>query len=151
MLHDKDIKNLSELKSTFVDHHKKEEFFSDLIDNLKLGKHHAIFSNVKQKGISVITLIKIMLSFAFIGENSVFSFTQSYWNKYVNFGKDAYYRLKRNSKINWRKFLLAVIKRAIITLSEREFNDQTKNIKALIIDDSSIPKTGISIEGVSKV
>jgi len=151
MLHDKDIKNLSELKSTFVAQHKKEQFFSDLIDSLKLGKHHAIFSNVKQKGISVITLIKIMLSFAFIGENSVFSFTQSYWNKFANFGKDAYYRLKNNPKINWRKFLLAVITRSIITLSERESDDKIKNIKAFIIDDSPVLKTGIAIEGVSKV
>jgi len=151
MLHDKDIQNLSELKSTFVAQHKKSEFFSDLTDSLKIGKHHAIFSNVKQKGIPVITLIKILLSFPFIGENSVLSFTQSYWNKFANFGKDAYYRLKNNPKINWRKFLLAVLKRAITTLSDRELVKETENITAFVIDDSSVHKRGTAIEGVSKI
>jgi len=151
MLHDKDIKNLSELKTTFVAEQKKKEIFSDLVDSLKLGKHHAIFSNVKQKGIPVIILIKILLSFAFIGEDTVYSFTRSYWNKFANFGKDAYYRLKRNSKINWRKFLLAVITRTLKTLSGRATEENTKNIKAFIIDDTTIQKTGVAIEGVSRV
>ena len=49
MLQNKDIKNLSELKSLFVHKHKKEEFFTNFIDILKIGKYHAIFSNVKKK------------------------------------------------------------------------------------------------------
>ena len=50
MLQDKDIKNVSELKQTFVSKHKKLEFFTNLIDILKVGKYHAIFSSAKQKG-----------------------------------------------------------------------------------------------------
>jgi len=47
MLHNKDIKNLSELKSVFVDKHKNQEFFPRLIAVLKIGKHRAIFLSVK--------------------------------------------------------------------------------------------------------
>ena len=75
MLHDKDIKKISEIESTFVSKHKKEKVFSEIIDILKIGKHHAIFSSVKQKGISSIILIKILISFAFIDQKNIYSFT----------------------------------------------------------------------------
>ncbi len=152
MLHNKDIKNLSELKMTFVSEHKKQSFFTDMIKSLKIGKHHALFSGVKEKGISALTIISILITFPFIEQKNVHRFINSYWNKFAGFGKDVYYRLKNNSKINWRKFLFAVIKRVIITLSERQQTQSSETrIKAFIFDDTSIPKTGVFTEGVSKV
>ncbi len=152
MLQDKDIKNLSELKTTFVYNHKKESFFSDMIKILKIGKHHALFSKVKEKGIPVLAIIQVLITFPFIEQKNVHQFIGCYWNKFAGFGKDVYYRLKNNHRINWRKFLFAVVKRAVITLQERE---QIKNkeigIKAFIFDDSSIAKTGILTEGVSRI
>jgi len=92
-----------------------------------------------------------LISFAFIDQKNIYSFTKSYWNKFAGFGKDTYYRLKNNPKINWRNFLFAVVKRTIITLSNRNKNADNKGIKAFIFDDTSIQKTGIFIEGVSRV
>lgn len=153
MLHNKDIKNLSELKSLFVHKHKKEEFFTKIIDILKIGKYHAIFSNVKEKGISALLLIKILISFQFIGVNNVYSFTKSYWNKTFGFGKDAYYRLKNNSKINWRIFLFSIVKQVLLTLEQRKAIAEQKlsSVKAFIFDDTPLEKTGKKIEGVSKI
>ncbi|MGX1024273.1 hypothetical protein [Flavobacterium sp. CS20] len=42
MLQHKDIKNLSELNSAFVDKHKRADFFLNFIDILKLGKFHQL-------------------------------------------------------------------------------------------------------------
>jgi len=152
MLHNKDIKNLSELKITFVSKHKKESFFSEMIQMLKIGKHHALFSKVKSKGISALTIISILLSLPFIEQKNVHKFINSYWNKFADFGKDAYYRLKNNPKINWRKFLFAVVKRVTATLSERQQIENSKDkIKAFIFDDTPIAKTGIFTEGVSRI
>lgn len=150
MLQDKDIKNLSELKTTFVSMHKKESFFSDMIKILKIGKHHALFSKVKEKGVPVLSIISILISFPFIEQKNIHQFTACFWNKFAGFGKDVYYRLKNNPKINWRKFLFSVVKRTIISLQGREENKK-QLIKAFIFDDSSIPKTGILTEGVSRV
>ena len=153
MLHNKDIKNLSELKSLFVHKHKKEEFFTKIIDILKIGKYHAIFSNVKTKGISALLLIRILISFQFIGVNNVYSFTKSYWNKSIGFGKDAYFRLKNNPKINWRIFLFGVVKQALLTLEQRAVTAEQKlsSVKAFVFDDTPEAKTGIKIEGVSRI
>ena len=153
MLRYKNIKNLSELKLLFVDKHKKEEYFTDIIDILKIGKYHAIFSNVKKKGISALLLIKILISFKFIGVDNVYSFIENFWNKTVGFGKDAYYRLKNNPKINWRLFLFSVVKQTLLTLEQRKAITEQKisQVRAFIFDDSPLKKTGKKIEGVSKI
>ena len=59
--------------------------------------------------------------------------------------------MKNNSKINWRKFLLSIVKRTLTTLSERSENIEKQATKAFIFDDTSIEKTGVSIEGVSRM
>lgn len=153
MLQDKDIKNLSELKSTFVLTHKKSEFFTKYIEILKIGKYHAILSSAKQKGISSLSLIRALISFPFIDQKSVFSFTNSYCSEYLGFGKDAYYRLKNNLNINWRGFLMGVVKQALKTIKDREIASDTNPTRktAFVFDDSPIMKTGLSIEGVSRV
>ena len=152
MLQDKDINKISELKRTFVDTHKNQFFFDKIIELLKIGKHHAIFSTVKIKGIPVLQLISVLICFPFIGQKNVHDFTQGSWSKYVGYGKDAFYRLKSNPKMNWRGFLYAVLLRTLLTISDRETkNEQPKGIKALIFDDSPLEKSGKFIEGVSRI
>ena len=150
MLQSKDIKNLSELKATFVAKHNKDDFFTKLTEILKLGKISAVFSKVKQKGIPTLLLVQVLISFPFIEKNNVYSFTKSYWIKYVNLGKDSLYRLKNNPLINWRSFLFGIVKRTLITIETRE-NNTNNNTKAYIFDDTIIAKSGKKIEGVSKI
>ena len=154
MLQSENIKNLSELNQAFVDKHKKAEFFLGFIDILKLGKFHAIFSSAKTKGIVSVLLIRILITFPFIDQKNVWSFTNSYWNGIFNYGKDAYYRLKNNEKINWRSFLFAVTRQLLHTLSKQQVskeNDDSGTIKAFIFDDTVITKTSDKTEGVSKI
>lgn len=151
MLHNEDIKNLSELKSTFVQKHKKERTFLEFIDILKIGKHHALFANVKTKGVPVLLIIKVLICFPLVEQSNVWSFIGSYWNKFIDKGKDVYYRLLRNEKINWRKFLHAVVRRILLTLAEREEDTSNKRVTAFVFDDTPIEKTGFTIEGVSRI
>lgn len=153
MLHNKDIKNLTELKMTFVREHKKSEFFTNFIEVLKIGKYHSVFSQVKQKGISSLLLIRILISFPFIDQRSVHGFTSSYWNRFAGFGKDAYYRLKNNPGINWRGFLTGVAKQVSDILNEKGIttNINATTTRAFVFDDTAIAKTGYTIEGVSRI
>ena len=153
MLQDKDIKNLSELKMTFVRKHKKSEFITKFVEILKIGKHHSVFTSVKQKGISSLLLIKILIGFPFIDQKSVHCFIGSYWNQFAGFGKDAYYRLKNNSRINWRSFLTGVVKQVANTLNEKGIttNINVSVVRAFVFDDTTIAKTGYTIEGVSRI
>ena len=118
MLHSKDIKNLSELTLTFCSKHKKAEFFTNFVSILQLGKLHACFS--KAKGISSKQLLEILLSFTFLEQNNVHRFIHSSWSCFVGYGKDAYYRLKKNTNINWRALLFgtAILENLTSTISE---------------------------------
>ena len=154
MLQNKDIKNLSELNQAFLDKNKRAEFFLNFIDILKLGKLHSIFSSAKVKGISPLLLIQILISFPFIGQNNVHRYTNSYWSDFFDFGKDAYYRLKNNTKINWRCFLFGVTRQLLSSLSERTLTNTdktTSGVKAFIFDDTITPKTSHKTEGISRV
>jgi len=69
-------------------------------------------------------------------------------------GKDAYYRLKNNAKINWRSFLFSVTRELLSTLAERQNSQTNKNsssIKAFVFDDTVVPKTSHITEGISRV
>lgn len=70
----------------------------------------------------------------------------------LNFGKDVLYRFKNNEWIPWRKLLHSVGRR-FLKLSEKGEAAETvsKQPKCLIFDDTDIPKTGKSIEGISKI
>jgi len=153
MLHDKDIKNISELSTSFCSTHNNSDFFSKLINVLKIGKFHSIFSSAKQKGFSGLSILRILLVFPFIGEQTVHSFSNSHWREFFGYGKDVYYRLKNNSKINWRKLLFGVVKQVIALKKERLTNasNENKKITAFIFDDTCIPKTGFQIEGGSRI
>jgi len=153
MLQSKDIKNLSELKQSFVKSHKKPEFFLEFMNILKVGRLHAIFSNSKQKGISSLHLIRLLLVFPFIDQKSVFSFTKSFWQKFAGYGKDAYYRLKNNPRINWRAFHFGIVKLMLKTIESRQFeaDNQSNAPKAFVFDDTVLPKTGKAIEGISRI
>ena len=64
-------------------------------------------------------------------------------------GKDAYYRILANQKINWRAFLAQFVKQYL--LKEELFTPATNTTRCLIFDDSDLLKTGKTIEGISKI
>jgi hypothetical protein len=148
MLHTKDIKNLSELTASFCADHKKSDFFTNYISVLKLGKLHGIFQSVKKKGIPSLLLVDVLICLPFIERKNVHRFIGSKWQSFTSYGKDAYYRLKKNPKINWRNFHLGVVKQMLLTVPK---NTSKNGVKAFIFDDTPILKTGHKIEGVSKV
>ena len=53
----------------------------------------AYFHKSKKKGIPVLSVIQILISFSFIEQKNVNQFVRSYWSKFADFGKDVSYRL----------------------------------------------------------
>jgi hypothetical protein len=153
MLHHEDIKNLSELKSTFVDKHDELPFYLNFLRILKIGQLHSIYSSAKVKGVCGVKTFEILFCFRFVSKSNVHQFMDSSIADTLGYGKDVYYRLKGNFKINWRSFLFGVATRSLEAI--RQYSSDSRNeqsgIKALIFDDTTIEKTGYKIEGVSRV
>lgn len=148
MLQSKDIKNLSELTTSFCSTHRKVEFFREFIKILRLGKLHSIFSKVKQKGIPALCLIEILICSVFTGQKNVHRLVGSFWGELASYGKDAYYRIKGNGRIYWRQFLFGVARQAVEKTQDGKCQSDTT---ALIFDDTVLEKSGRTIEGVSKI
>jgi len=85
--------------------------------------------------------------------NNIHQFINSSMAESLGYGKDVYYRLKSNFKINWRSLLLGVATRSIDAVrgSITDSHNEQPGIRALIFDDTTIEKTGYKIEGVSRV
>ncbi len=64
-------------------------------------------------------------------------------------GKDSYYRILANQKINWRVFLAQFVKQYL--LKDALFTSSANTTRCLIFDDTDISKTGKTIEGISKI
>lgn len=105
---------------------------------------------IKKKGYGVSELLRIFLIMPFVGSMNVWTLYQSGYNFLTEAQKDTYYRLKNNPYINWRQVLYAFSKR-FISLSRRSGTALGNGIKCLIIDDSTLNKSGVKIENIGKV
>ena len=87
----------------------------------------------------------------FYGLKSVSSLIISKFNESEKLfcGKTTIYDLKNNEKISWRSLLL-IISLRFKTLSE-SVQESAERIKAFIADDSTIEKSGKTIEYISRV
>jgi hypothetical protein len=105
---------------------------------------------IKKKGYEITQLLRVLLIMPFVGTMNVWNMMQSGYSFLTDAQKDAFYRLKNNPEIDWRKILYAFCKR-FIALTKAKGNVIGNGIKCLIIDDSSFHKSGVKTENMGKV
>jgi hypothetical protein len=81
--------------------------------------------------------------------SSIYEFTTTKNLGLSKCGKDSYYRILANQKINWRSFLAQFVKQYL--LKDKLFTPTTNTVRCLIFDDTDLSKTGKTIEGISKI
>ena len=86
----------------------------------------------KEKGISLEVLFQFLLSLAFTGKNLFRHMEPS--GSFDGIFKDAAYRFQNSAKANWRRFLLLLGTRIIV--SRLEPLTDGANLKVLIVDDT---------------
>jgi len=149
----KQIEQIAKI-STSVE--KITESISDVINKFDVKSVFKEVDQIKRCGILISTISMAMLILAFIGKASIAALFKSGLNKVDNGQKDVYYDIKNNSNINWRFLLLALAKRFKFLVCKsgeelQEISKEIKLIKAIILDDSAIEKTGKTIEGTGYV
>ncbi len=102
-------------------------------------------SNIrKEKGYSPASLLFVMLLLPLAKMNLTSLWTTDFYKRYINAGKDAYYRFLNHPRFNWRRFIYLVVNRIVALCDRVAFND-----KVLIADDTILKKTGKNMELVS--
>lgn len=146
----KPIEKITELKDFFTRDEKAAKVLDDFTATLTNRYITRQLFEVKQKGHAAVSLICLMLLFPLLNIANIRQLLHSRAAFLSDSGKDAYYRLKNNELINWRKLLLQVAKSyKAILLKHGKWPGQFNG--CLIIDDTVIEKRGRHIEGVSMV
>ncbi len=149
MLQNKDITKIREIKRLFSKKWLEPEVLFQQIKLFKLKPITKKFKDSKKSGISAWDLFQVLLIFPFTNIKNVNQLFTVKFTPDKQGQKDAYYRLLSNQKLNWRSILLYFVVRFIKLNTWEE--TQANSPKCLIFDDTTISKTGKTIEGVSKV
>ena len=103
----------------------------------------------KLQGVSALQLIISLCLFRFNGE-SIFGMYRKDFHSLVETGKNCYYRMMGREGMDWRRLLLRMCVRFFAIL-RKEHAEETEQPRCYIVDDTTLEKTGISIEGISRV
>ena len=99
----------------------------------------------KKDGYHPAHLLFILTLLPMLKIKTVHSFCQKQWYHWCIARKDAFYRFKQTDA-RWRSFMYKVL----ITISEKlNFDRYAREERYLVIDDSTMPKRGKTIENVS--
>ncbi len=151
MQHNKITKKNSELEIFNNNSEKLTSSLSEVMNKFKLKRQISIFDFIKTKGLAISSLLNILIILPFLGFASVNSLVKSGIQHIdIKSKKDAYYDVKNNELINWRKLLFLHVKR-FNYLINNNIHLKKKGATALIFDDSKIEKTGKKIELIGMV
>lgn len=145
MQHNKSTKKPEQIEKVSTSEKKISDSIWDVMGKFSIKTVLTPFDILKRSGALVSTITMTLIVLPFIAKNSVWALFSSNLNG-DNIGqKDTFYELKNNSMLNWRALLLGMAKRFQVLLSSNSNND-TPLVRALILDDTTVAKTGKNIE-----
>ncbi|MBA7557273.1 hypothetical protein ES705_50019 [subsurface metagenome] len=112
----------------------------------------SFFNSIKRCGVDVSEILMGLVLMPFYQVSSVASLVKNGFDDSLSgCGKDVYYDLKNNEKINWRSLLwLVALRFKKISSSLNSYVEKVK-LRAFIADDSLLAKTGEKTEFISHV
>jgi hypothetical protein len=142
------ITNLSELESVLCHNNKTNEGILHFFSTFKITRLLSAFNSFKNKGVSVSVLLVSLLIFRLRGE-SISMMQRQDKNFLQKIDDNTFYRLMNNQWMDWRKLLLGFAKQFIAITKAR--GDNTPGITCFVFDDTTLEKTGKTIEFIGKV
>lgn len=150
MLHNKDIHNIEELQGLLRLGEKTVEVLIDYVSFFDFRSVTSHFDDIKKKGYGFTNLLSVLVVMPFLHMASLCALLVSGISHLSDAEKDAYYRLKNNPLVDWRRILYAFAKKYRQITVERGGDDVT-GPRCMVIDDSVLEKTGKMIEGVGRL
>ena len=143
------LANFSEIsKALSVKNELGEELIS-LFGRFGLGRILCKLSLEKQEGVSAMQLILALCLIRICGETIHSVYRKDFYDL-LQTGKNCYYRMMTRPKMDWRRLMAYFCIRFICILRKEHAETDGKN-SALIIDDTTIEKSGFRIERIGRV
>ena len=149
MLQHEEIAKGQEIKGKFNKVWLSSEYLQAHLNILGFNKIKSRFSWCKKAGYSFESLISTLLVLPLIGIDSTHGLATHKDTELSPYGKDSYYRILANQKINWRAFLAQFVKQYL--LKDELVTPSADATRCLVFNDTDLSKTGKTIEGVSKI
>ena len=149
MQHNKNTKRVEQIEKVSNNDQKIVDSISDVIRKFNVNTVFNRVDIIKRSGLSISTIGMTLLILPFIGQVTISSLFKSGLNKIDEGQKDAYYSMKNNPRINWRWLLMGLVNRFIHLTGLHQ--EETGAIKALILDDTTLEKSGRYLENAGYV
>ena len=150
MQHNKSTKKAEQIEKISQNDEDISYSITSVVDKFGIKKVLKPFDVVKRSGVLLSSITTTLIILPFIGVGSIWALFTDGLNKEDSGQKDSFYELKNNDRIDWRALLYGIAKRFQVLLSSSK-DEATKQIRALIIDDTTAEKTGKHIERVGYV
>ena len=141
--------NFSEMANLMSVKSRVSSDLSVFFSRFALGRLLYRMGMKKEQGYSLVQLIMAIRIFRVCGETIHSAYTARF-HGLVTTGKNCYYRLLERKSMDWRRLLMAMATRFHAILRKEGFAT-SEMPKCLILDDTTLEKTGIHMEGVSRV
>lgn len=147
----KDIKNLQEIGFYTTDSNIFVKSFESIISQFKLTKVNKIFNSAKLKGVECEGIFKILFVLCFVDLKNVAQLMNSGFGLDLTYKKDVFYSFYKNPNIDWRKIAYQFSRQFVKIADTKGDKTDYKSPQCLIVDDSLLQKTGITIETIGKL
>jgi hypothetical protein len=142
------IGNLSELENVLCDIDKTNKGVLHFVSAFKLSRLLGAFNALKSKGISVSVLLVSLIFFRLRG-GSINSMVHQRFSFLPMVDDNTFYRLMNNPWMDWRRLLLGFAKQFKMHVETKA--ESCVNLTCFIVDDTDLPKSGKTIEFVSRI
>lgn len=142
------LSHLSGLSNFLIEKSTVCNDFLSLLDKFKLGQSLRKLKMEKEKGISTLDLLKYLLIFRLFGQN-IHQSLHHQFAPFIDGGKNQFYRFLTRPKMDWRRLLYRTAKSFFRIVKEN--STDTSLEKYFILEDTTIEKSGICMEGISRV
>ena len=122
-----------------------------LISFLNVSHFSAVYQNIRSV-YNRCDIIRLLVFSKYLESSSIRGLLGSDMSKVIECGKDVFYSVKNNDKINWRSLMWKHTKNCINQLDSIDMDTKVAHkTPCLIVDDTDIPKTGRCFEMVGKI
>ena len=141
------LQQIPELSTLLSDKNAVCQKIHSHFESFHIAKHLKNLNMEKQKGQSPHFLLKCLLIFRLCGQSIYQSYLQQF-NGIADGGKNQFYRLLERPNMNWR-ILHIRMAQSFVKIVKRVC--EVDDFKYAIIDDTTIEKTGKTIESITEV
>lgn len=141
---------VDEIKSICSKHRVDlDHFWSNLSRNINFQSISQHAGRVKRSGVKVSMLFQLSLLYPLMSVGSVRSFLSGSFARLFQNEKSTFYRFAQDCFFDWRKVFYALSRQ--LRKQDLKAGNDSDRPTALIVDDSTLRKSGRAIEGVSMV